>query len=111
MITRKLTDNEKEEVVEKCKSMLREAGFDNVAILANEGGSNGTVRTSCFTRPGLFQLLLATIFMNNSISKFLKEDSSGKKVWDALCCSLLEAIVPQIRRMESEMKEEGKNEA
>lgn len=108
MITRKLTDNEKGEVVEKCKSMLREAGFDNVVILANEGGSNGTIRTSCLTRPGLFQVLLATIFMDNSISKILEEDTSGKKVWDALCCSLLEAIVPQIRRMENEMKGEKK---
>lgn len=108
MIAGKLTDFEKEEVVEKCKNMLFEAGFDNVAILANEGGTNGTIRTSYRTRPALFRLLLATVFMDDCISKMLKKDSDGKKVWDSLCCSILEAITPQIRKMESEMKEENK---
>ena len=108
MIVGKLTDFEKEEIVEKCKNMLFEAGFDNVAILANEGGTNGTIRTSSRTRPALFRLLLATFFMDDCISKMLKQDSDGKKVWDALCCSILEAITPQIREMENKMKEEKK---
>lgn len=79
MIAGKLTDFEKEEIVEKCKNMLFEAGFDNVAILANEGGTNGTIRTSSRTRPALFRLLLATVFMDDCISKMLKQDSDGKK--------------------------------
>ena len=111
MIAGKLTDFEKEKKKKKCKNMLFEAGFDNVAILANEGGTNGTIRTSSRTRPALFRLLLATVFMDDCISKMLKQDSDGKKVWDALCCSILEAITPQIRKMENAMKEEGKSEA
>lgn len=108
MTVKKLTDNEKAEAVENCKSILSNAGFDNVVILANEGGTNGTIRTSSRTRPALFRLLLATVFMDDCISKMLKQDSDGKKVWDALCCSILEAITPQIRKMENAMKEENK---
>lgn len=108
MIAGKLTDFEKEEIVEKCKNMLFEAGFDNVAILANEGGTNGTIRTSSRTRPALFRLLLATVFMDDCISKMLEEDSEGRKVWEILCSSILKTISPQIREMENEMKEENK---
>lgn len=108
MTVKKLTDNEKAEVVENCKSILFNAGFDNVVILANEGGTNGTIRTSSRTRPALFRLLLATFFMDDCISKMLKEDSEGRKVWEILCSSILKTISPQIRKMESEMKEENK---
>lgn len=108
MTVKKLTDNEKAEVVENCKSILSNAGFDNVVILANEGGTHGTIRISSRTRPALSKLLLATFFMDDCISKMLKQDSDGKKVWDALCCSILETITPQIREMENEMKEENK---
>lgn len=51
-----MTDGERTLVLDKAKKYLRDAGFDNVVILTNEGGS-------------------------------------------------------QIRKMENEMKEEGKNEA
>lgn len=108
MTVKKLTDNEKAEVLENCKSTLFNAGFDNVVILANEGGTHGTIRISSRTRPALSRLLLATFFMDECVSKMLKEDSDGKKVWDALCCSILETISPKIREMENEMKEEEK---
>lgn len=106
MIAGKLADNEKAEVVEKCKNILFKAGFDNVVILANEGGSNGTIRISSRTRPRLFRLLLATVFMDECVSKMLEEDSEGRKVWEIRCSSILEAITPHIRRMENEMKKE-----
>lgn len=108
MIAGKLTDFEKEEIVEKCKNMLFEAGFDNVAILANEGGTNGTIRNSSRTRSVLFRVILATFFMDDCVSKMLKEDSEGRKVWGILCHSILKTISPQIREMENEMKEENK---
>lgn len=108
MTVKKLTDNEKAEVVENCKSILFNAGFDNVVILANEGGTHGTIRISSRTRPALSRLLLATFFMDECVSKMLKEDSEGRKVWETLCCSILEAITPQIRKMENKMKEEKK---
>lgn len=108
MTVKKLTDNEKAEVVENCKSILFNAGFDNVVILANEGGTHGTIRISSRTRPALSRLLLATVFMDECVSKMLEEDSEGRKVWEILCSSILETIRPQIREMENEMKEENK---
>ena len=109
MTVKKLTDNEKAEVVENCKNMLFEAGFDNVAILANEGGTNGTIRTSSRTRPALFRLLLATFFMDKCVSKMLEEDSEERKVWEILCSSILKTISPQIREMEKETGVSGPN--
>lgn len=108
MTVKKLTDNEKAEVVENCKSILFNAGFDNVVILANEGGTHGTIRISSRTRSVLFRVLLATFFMDDCVSKMLKEDSEGRKVWEILCSSILKTISPQIREMENEMKEENK---
>lgn len=108
MTVKKLTDNEKAEVVENCKSTLFNAGFDNVVILANEGGTHGTIRISSRTRSVLFRVLLATFFMDDCVSKMLKEDSEGRKVWEILCSSILKTISPQIREMENEMKEENK---
>lgn len=108
MTVKKLTDNEKAEVVENCKSILSNAGFDNVVILANEGGTHGTIRISSRTRPALSRLLLATVFMDECVSKMLEEDSEERKVWEILCSSIVETISPQIREMENEMKEENK---
>lgn len=108
MTVKKLTDKEKAEVVENCKSILFNAGFDNVVILANEGGTHGTIRISSRTRPALSKLLLATFFMDECVSKMLEEDSEGRKVWEILCSSILKTISPQIREMENEMKEENK---
>lgn len=108
MTVKKLTDNEKAEVVENCKSILFNAGFDNVVILANEGGTHGTIRISSRTRTALSKLLLATFFMDECVSKMLEEDSEGRKVWEILCSSILKAISPKIREMENEMKEEEK---
>lgn len=79
MTVKKLTDNGKAEVVENCKSILSNAGFDNVVILANEGGTHGTIRISSRTRPALSRLLLATVFMDECVSKMLEEDSEGEK--------------------------------
>lgn len=107
MIVKKLTDNEKAEVVENCKSILFNAGFDNVVILANEGGTHGTIRISSRTRPALSRLLLATFFMDECVSKMLEEDSEGRKVWEILCSRIVETISPQIREMENKMKEEN----
>ena len=108
MTVKKLTDNEKAEVVKNCKSILLNAGFDNVVILANEGGTHGAVRISSRARPALFRLLLATYFMDKCVSEMLEEDYEGRKVWEILCSSILKVISPQIREMENEMKEENK---
>ena len=105
MTVKKLTDNEKAEVVENCKSILFNAGFDNVVILANEGGTHGTIRIASRTKPALFKLLLATYFMDDCMSSMATNDSRGKDLWDPFCHSVLTFIVPEIRKIENTMKD------
>lgn len=39
MMAETLTDKEKADVLAQCKNILVSAGFDNVIILANDGGT------------------------------------------------------------------------
>ncbi|WP_440249150.1 hypothetical protein [Dialister succinatiphilus] len=106
-----MTDGERTLVLDKAKKYLRDAGFDNVVILTNEGGSHGTIGIACYTKPALMRLLMASYFMDDAMCHTVKDDSLGRVLWKNLLHSILKTIVPQIRKMENEMKEEGKNEA
>lgn len=103
-----MNDEERRAVLDRAQKNLMAAGFDNVVILVNEGGSQGMVTISAYAKPALMRFLLASYFMDECISKMLEEDSEGRKVWEILCSSILKTISPQIREMENEMKEENK---
>ena len=45
-----MTDEERMAVLDGAKKNLMAAGFDNVVILANEGGSNGTIGIASDTK-------------------------------------------------------------
>ena len=104
MMAETLTDKEKSDVLAQCKNILVSAGFDNVIILANNGGTNGDIRIASRTKPALFKLLLATYFMDDCMSCMVTNDSSVKDLWDPLCHSVLASIVPEIRKIENTMK-------
>lgn len=105
MMAETLTDKEKADVLAQCKNILVSAGFDNVIILANDGGTNGGTRIAARTKPALFMLLLATYFMDDCMSRMVTNDSNGKDLWDHLCHSVLASIVPEIRKIENTMKD------
>lgn len=105
MMAETLTDKEKADVLAQCKNILVSAGFDNVVILANYGGTNGGTRIAARTKPALFMLLLATYFMDDCMSRMVTNDSIGKDLWDPLCHSVLASIVPEIRKIENTMKD------
>lgn len=105
MNVKKLTDNEKAEVVENCKSILFNAGFDNVVILANEGGSLGAIGIACAARPALMRLLMASYFMDKTMDRMVNEESTGMTLWKHLLKSILETIVPEIRKQEEELRD------
>lgn len=100
-----LTDKEKADILAQCKNVLVSAGFDNVVILANSGGTNGGTRIAARTKPALFRLLLATYFMDDCMSRMVTNDSSGKDLWDPFCHGVLAYIVPEIRKIENTMKD------
>lgn len=103
-----MTDEERIVVLDRAKKNLRAAGFDNVAILANEGGTNGTIGIACDAKPALMRLLMASYFMDDTMVHMVKEDSPGRTIWKALLHSILETIVPQIRKLEEEHREENR---
>lgn len=105
MMAETLTDKEKADVLKQCKNILVSAGFDNVVILANEGGTDGGIRIAVRTKPALFKLLLATYFMDDCMSRMVTNDSSGKDLWDPFCHGVLAYIVPEIRKIENTMKD------
>ena len=105
MMAETLTDKEKSDALAQCKNILVSAGFDNVIILANDGGTNGVTRIAARTKPTLFRLLLATYFMDDCMSRMVTNDSNGKDLWDPLCHSVLASIVPEIRKIENMMKD------
>lgn len=105
MMAETLTDKEKADVLAQCKNILVSAGFDNVIILANDGGTNGDIRIAGRTKPALFRLLLATYFMDDCMSHMVTNDSRVKDLWDPFCHSVLASIVPEIRKIENTMKD------
>ena len=105
MMAETLTDKEKADVLAQCKNILVSAGFDNVIILANDGGTNGDIRIASRTKPALFKLLLATYFMDDCMSSMVTNDSMGKDLWDTFCHSVLDSIVQEIRKIENTMKD------
>lgn len=100
-----LTDKEKADILAQCKNVLVSAGFDNVVILANYGGTNGCTLIAARTKPALFKLLLATYFMDDCMSRMVTNDSTGKDLWNSLRKSLLDSIVPEILKIENTMKD------
>lgn len=100
-----LTDKEKADILAQCKNVLVSAGFDNVIILANDGGTNGDIRIAVRTKPALFRFLLAIYFMDDCMSRMVTNDSRGKDLWDPFCHSVLASIVPEIRKIENTMKD------
>lgn len=108
MMAETLTDKEKADVLAQCKNILVSAGFDNVVILANEGGTDGDIRIAVRTNPALFRLLLAIYFMDDCMSRMVTNDSRGNylwDLWDPFCHSVLASIVPEIRKIENTMKD------
>lgn len=100
-----MTAEEKTKILRKANDNLRAAGFDNVVILANEGGTDGDIRVAARTKPELFRFLLATYFMDDCMSRMVKNDSRGQDLWDTFCHSVLDSIVPEIRKIENTMKD------
>lgn len=103
-----MTAEEKTKILRKANDNLRAAGFDNVVILANEGGTDGDIRVAARTKPELFRFLLATYFMDDCMSRMVTNNSRGKDLWDLwdpFCHSVLASIVPEIRKIENTMKD------
>nr|DAV65298.1 MAG TPA: hypothetical protein [Caudoviricetes sp.] len=103
-----MTAEEKTKILRKANDNLRAAGFDNVVILANEGGTDGDIRIAVRTNPALFRFLLATYFMDDCMSRMVTNDSRGKDLWDLwdpFCHSVLDSIVPEILKIENTMKD------
>lgn len=108
MKTEALTDKEKADVLAQCKNILVSAGFDNIIILANDGGTDGDIRIAVRTKPELFRLLLAIYFIDDCMSRMVTNDSRGKDLWDLwdpFCHSVLASIFPEIRKIENTMKD------
>lgn len=101
-----MTDEEKTKILRKANDNLRAAGFDNVVILADEGGSNGTIGVSCAAKPALMRLLMASYFMDETMDNMVEENSPSMTIWKALFHSILETIVPEIRKQEEELRNE-----
>lgn len=100
-----MTDEERIVVLDRAKKNLRAAGFDNVVILANEGGTNGTIGIACAARPALMRLLMASYFMDDTMDFMVEEDSTVMTLWKHLLKSILETIVPEIRKQEEELRD------
>lgn len=100
-----MTDEEKTKILRKANDNLRAAGFDNVVILANEGGTNGIIRICSRVRPALMRLLMASYFMDDTMDFMVEEDSTVMTLWKPLLKSILETIVPEIRKQEEELRD------
>lgn len=100
-----MIDKKKMEFLDKTKKDLMAAGFDNVVILANEGGSHGSIGIVCAARPALMHLLMASSFMDEAMDRMVEEDSTVMTLWKPLLASILETIVPEIRKQEEELRD------
>lgn len=103
-----MNDEEGGAVLDRAEKNLRAAGFDNVVILANEGGSHGTIGIACYTKPALMRLLMASYFMDDAMCNTVKDDSLGSVLWKRLLRSILRTIVPRIRELEEEHRDENR---
>lgn len=103
-----MTDEEKTKILRKANDNLRAAGFDNVVILANEGGTHGIMTISSHVRPALMRFLMAAYFMDETMENMVEEHSSVMIIWKPILRSILETIVPEIRKMEEEHRNEPK---
>lgn len=101
-----MTDEEKTKILRKANDNLRAAGFDNVVILANEGGTHGIMTISSHVRPALMRFLMAAYFMDETMENMVEEHSSVMIIWKPILRSILETIVPEIRKMEEEHRNE-----
>lgn len=97
-----MNDEERRAVLDRTQKNLMAAGFDNVVILVNEGGSQGMVTISAYAKPALMRFLLASYFMDETIAQMVSEDSTGMILWKSLLRSILKTIVPQIQKLEEE---------
>lgn len=100
-----MIDEKKMEILDRTKNDLMAAGFDNVVILANEGGSHGAIGIACYARPALMRLLMAYYFMDETMDCMVEEDSKAMTLWKYLTKSILETIVPQIRKQEEALRD------
>lgn len=103
-----MIDEKKMEILDRTKKDLMAAGFDNVVILANEGGSHGAIGIACAARPALMRLLMASYFMDETMDNMVEEHSSLMIIWKPILHSILEAIVPEIRKQEEELRDENR---
>lgn len=103
-----MNDEERGAVLDRAKKNLRAAGFDNVVILTNEGGSHGNIGIACYTKPALMRLLMVSYFMDNAMCDTVKDDSLGSFLWKILLHSILRTIVPRIRELEEEHRDENR---
>lgn len=103
-----MIDEERMAVLDGAKKNLMAAGFDNVVILANEGGSNGTIGIASDTKPALMRLLMASYFMDDTMADMVEEDSPGRTMWKFLLHSMLKTLVPQIRELEEAHRSENR---
>lgn len=101
-----MIDEKKMEILDRTKKDLMAAGFDNVVILANEGGTHGIMTISSHVRPRLMRFLMASYFMDETMENMVEEHSSAMIIWKPLLRGILEAIVPEIRKMEEEHRNE-----
>lgn len=92
-----MIDEKKMEILDSTKKDLMAAGFDNVVILANEGGSHGAIGIACAARPALMRLLMASYFMDETMDRMVEEDSTAMTLWKHLLKSTLETIAPRFR--------------
>lgn len=100
-----MIDEKKMEILDRTKKDLMAAGFDNVVILANEGGSHGAIGIACAARPALMSLLMASYFMDETMDRMVEEDSTAMTLWKHLLKSILETIAPEIRKQEEELRD------
>ena len=103
-----MIDKKKMEFFDKTKKDLMAAGFDNVVILVNEGGSQGMITISAYAKPALMRLLLASYFMDKTMAQMVSEDSTEMILWKSLLRSLLKTIVPQIQKLEEENRDKNR---
>lgn len=103
-----MTDEERKVVIDRANKNLRAAGFDNVVIIANEGGSNGYIVIAGETKPALMRLLMASYFMDKTMDHMVEEDSPCGTTWKALLHNILKTIVPQIRKLEEDHRGENR---
>lgn len=100
-----MTDKERKAVLDRVKKDLLAAGFDNVVILANEGGAHGTIDISCFDMPVLMRLIMASILMDETMDCMVEEDSTAMTAWKLLYNGIFDTVLPQIRKQEEALRD------